>query len=103
VGPGPVWTGAENLAPTGIRSPDRPVPEPVAILTELPGPHQPNNFREKRSECCLADLILFKIETPVLSLTQENAADRSSYSTTAKGSRDGLNSARCCDYSYMCS
>jgi len=23
--PGPVWTGAENLAPTGIRSPDLPV------------------------------------------------------------------------------
>ena len=23
--PGRVWTGAENLAPTGIRSPDRPV------------------------------------------------------------------------------
>jgi hypothetical protein len=22
--PGPVWTGAENLAPTGIRFPDRP-------------------------------------------------------------------------------
>jgi len=22
--PGPVWTGAENLAPTGIRSPDHP-------------------------------------------------------------------------------
>ena len=22
---GPVWTGAENVAPTGIRSPDRPV------------------------------------------------------------------------------
>ena len=22
--PGPVWTGAENLTPTGIRSPDRP-------------------------------------------------------------------------------
>ena len=22
--PGPVWTGAENLAPTGIPSPDRP-------------------------------------------------------------------------------
>jgi hypothetical protein len=21
--PGPIWTGAENLAPTGIRSPDR--------------------------------------------------------------------------------
>ena len=23
--PGPVWTGAENLGLTGIRSPDRPV------------------------------------------------------------------------------
>ena len=23
--PGPVWTGAKNLAPTGVRSPDRPV------------------------------------------------------------------------------
>jgi len=22
--PGPIWTGAENLVPTGIRSPDRP-------------------------------------------------------------------------------
>jgi hypothetical protein len=22
--PGPVWTGVENLVPTGIRSPDRP-------------------------------------------------------------------------------
>ena len=22
--PGPVWTGVENLAPTGIQSPDRP-------------------------------------------------------------------------------
>jgi hypothetical protein len=25
---GPVWTGAENLAPTGIRSPDRPARRP---------------------------------------------------------------------------
>ena len=36
--PGPVWTGAENLAPNGIRSPDRPASSSVAILTELPGP-----------------------------------------------------------------
>jgi hypothetical protein len=35
---GPVWTGAENLAPTGIRSPDRPTRSSVAIPTELPGP-----------------------------------------------------------------
>ena len=26
--PGPVWTGAENLAPTGIRFPDRPARSP---------------------------------------------------------------------------
>ena len=31
------------------------------------------------------------------------ASCRSSYSTTAEGNRDGLTSARCCDYSYMCS
>jgi hypothetical protein len=37
--PGPVWTGAENLASTGIRSPDRPARKPVAIPSELPGPH----------------------------------------------------------------
>jgi hypothetical protein len=36
--PGPVWTGAENLAPTGIRSPDCPARSSVAIPTELPSP-----------------------------------------------------------------
>ena len=44
--PGPVWTGAENLAPTGIRSPDRPArsqslyrllhPAHTSILNLLP-------------------------------------------------------------------
>jgi hypothetical protein len=33
---GPVWRGAKNLAPTGIRSPDRPARSSVAIPTELP-------------------------------------------------------------------
>ena len=33
--PGPVWTGEKNLAPTGIRSPDRPARSSVAIPTEL--------------------------------------------------------------------
>jgi hypothetical protein len=40
--PGPVWTGAENLAPTGIRSPDRPTRSSVATPTELPDPHACN-------------------------------------------------------------
>jgi hypothetical protein len=44
--PGPVWTGAENLTPTGIRSPDRttrseslnrlyPVPHLVTLLEQM--------------------------------------------------------------------
>jgi hypothetical protein len=33
--PGPVWTCAKNLAPTGIRS---PIPDRPVIPTELPGP-----------------------------------------------------------------
>ena len=36
--PGPVWTGVENLALTGIRSPDHPAHSSVAIPTELPSP-----------------------------------------------------------------
>ena len=36
--PGQVWTGAENLAPTGIRSPDRPARSQFANPTTLPGP-----------------------------------------------------------------
>ena len=36
---GPVWTGAENLAPTGIRSPDPPVRGAVAIPSALSQPH----------------------------------------------------------------
>jgi len=37
--PGPVWTGAENFAPTGIRSRTFQPRSSVAIPTELPGPH----------------------------------------------------------------
>jgi hypothetical protein len=38
--PGPVWIGAENFTPTGIRSPDRPARSSVTIPTELPGPRE---------------------------------------------------------------
>jgi hypothetical protein len=37
--PGPVWTGAENLAPTGIRSPDRPARSESLYLLSYPCPH----------------------------------------------------------------
>jgi hypothetical protein len=36
--PGPVWTGAENLAPTGIRSPDRPARRESLYRLSYPGP-----------------------------------------------------------------
>jgi hypothetical protein len=38
VGPRPVWTGAENLAPTGIRSPDRPARSESLYRLSYPGP-----------------------------------------------------------------
>jgi hypothetical protein len=36
--PGPVWTGTENLTPTGIRSPDRPVFSESQYRLSSPGP-----------------------------------------------------------------
>ena len=38
--PGPVWTGAENLAPTGIRSPDRPARSESLYRLSYPGPRR---------------------------------------------------------------
>ena len=35
--PGPVWTGAENLAPTGIQSPDRPARSQSLYRLRYPG------------------------------------------------------------------
>jgi hypothetical protein len=37
--PGPVWTGAENLAPTGIRLPDRPARSQSLYQLSYLGPH----------------------------------------------------------------
>jgi len=39
VGPMPVWTGAENLALTGIRSPDRPAVSESLYRLSYPGPY----------------------------------------------------------------
>jgi hypothetical protein len=36
--PGPVWTGAENLTPTGIRSPDHPACNVSLYLLCYPSP-----------------------------------------------------------------
>jgi hypothetical protein len=37
--PGPVWTGAKNLAPTGIRSPDRPARSQSLYRLRCPVPY----------------------------------------------------------------
>jgi hypothetical protein len=39
--PGPVWMGAENLAPTGIRSPDLPACSESLYHLPYPGPPLP--------------------------------------------------------------
>ena len=41
--PGPVWTGVENLAPTGIRSPDRPARSQSLYRLSYPGPRFVSN------------------------------------------------------------
>jgi hypothetical protein len=38
VGPGPFWTGAEKLAPTGIRSPDHPARSESLYRLRYSGP-----------------------------------------------------------------
>ena len=35
---GPIWTDAENLAPTGLRSPDRPARSESLYRLRYPGP-----------------------------------------------------------------
>jgi hypothetical protein len=47
--PGPVWTGAENLAPTRIRSPDRPARSESLYRLRYPGPYFSNLARENVS------------------------------------------------------
>jgi len=37
--PGPVWTGAEYLAPTGIQSPDRSAHSQSLYRLNCPGPN----------------------------------------------------------------
>ena len=54
--PGPVWTGAENLAVTGIRSPDRPARSVVAIPTEL---SRPTTFQQGTTKTPYRVIILF--------------------------------------------
>jgi hypothetical protein len=52
---GPVWTGAENLVPTGIRSPDRLSRSESPYRLRYPGPEESGgsvfNFSSRTSTC----------------------------------------------------
>ena len=48
--PGPVWTGAENLEPTGIRSPDRPACSQSLYRLRYPA-HNQNAQYEHKKKC----------------------------------------------------
>ena len=60
---GPVWTGAENLAPTGIRSPDRPARSQSLYRLSYRGPRLilcrieiGEKFRRKDSTDCQSQI-----------------------------------------------
>jgi hypothetical protein len=51
--PGPVWTGAESLAPTGIRSTDRPARSQLVYQLRYPahdGPRREHVYPRKLAE-----------------------------------------------------
>jgi hypothetical protein len=48
--PGPVWMGAENLAFTGIRSPDRPASNESLYRLSYPGPQKYNKQHVNKNE-----------------------------------------------------
>jgi hypothetical protein len=49
--PGPVWTGTENLAPTRIRSTDRPARSELLYRLSYPGPWLRKGITETRVNC----------------------------------------------------
>ena len=84
---GPVWTGAENLAPTGIRSPKPLARRLVAIPTELPSPHIVNyeckiSVGKKKNVFCYVrmtfwDMLKWEINVPVAKRVLKNASNQS--------------------------
>ena len=56
--PGPVWTGAENLAPTGIRSPDRPARSESLYRLSYRGRHILDIYLKKKRKLNVIVIIL---------------------------------------------
>ena len=66
--PGPVWTGVENLAPTGIRSPDRPARSQSLYCLRYPAHSVWNLQILNRVQLTLWDVSLMHVPSKSLSL-----------------------------------
>ena len=67
--PGPVWTGAENLGPTGIRSPDRPNCTELLYRLRYPNPQHITIFSRKRTmlfETALTNSSIIVVSTEIV-------------------------------------
>ena len=62
--PGPVWTGAENFAPTGIRSPDRPARSQSLYRLSYPA----HNKRCNKRITNISALMLFEGRLHIISV-----------------------------------
>ena len=61
--PGPVWTGAENLVPTGIRSPDRPARSESLYRLSYNNSNNSNNHNNNT-----ADAVTYGVEATLVPL-----------------------------------
>ena len=74
----PVWTGEENLAPTGIRSPDRPARSQTLYRLRYPGPRSILSLRYKNNT--IPPLITIRPQTTI-SMTMHAISSLTSVST----------------------
>ena len=65
--PRPIWTSAENLAPTGIRYPDRPVRSQSLYRLRYPAHHDNMTIRHLQSD--FEVFLLFVVYLTTLSLS----------------------------------
>ena len=86
--PGPVWTGAKNLAPTGIRSPDLPARSESLYRLSYPGPHLHNTLtfiKHFRSKPFFDSPLWDKIFPFLSDIQTGSGAQTSSYAMDTEG------------------
>ena len=73
---GPVWTDAENLAPTGIRSPDRPARSESLYRLSYPGPLS-NAVPARKFHCLISSSCIILITATNCIYLQSSKTDQS--------------------------